>query len=208
MNRIDHDARLLKIIEDLDHRPSLLLHSCCAPCSSYCLIQLLDSFDITCFYCNPNITDSEEYEKRLAELIRLAEALNDEYDPVKRGYDPIRVIDAGYDPHHFIQAVRSAGLEDCPEGGKRCEMCFGMRLGRTYEEAAARGFEYFATTLTISPLKNAQLINSIGYSVAEGGKVSYLPSDFKKRDGYKQSIELSRKYDLYRQNYCGCIYSR
>lgn len=209
MNRINYDELLFRITQDLDHRPALLLHSCCAPCSSYCLIRMLPHFDITCFYYNPNITDINEYEKRFAELERLAGMLNEEYDPVKNGYAPIAVMRGDYEPELFMETVKARELQECPEGGKRCEMCFDMRLRRTYEVAAQKGFEYFTTTLTISPLKDAQLINSIGFYIAEDASgVKWLPSDFKKRDGFKQSIELSRKYGLYRQNYCGCVFSR
>ncbi|MCR5672164.1 MAG: epoxyqueuosine reductase QueH [Lachnospiraceae bacterium] len=188
-----------KIVSSLDHRPKLLLHSCCAPCSSYCLVYLLDHFDITCFYYNPNITDKDEYDKRVAELHRLVTAINSEYA------SSIRIIDGPYEPDVFVSAVEKENLASCPEGGNRCKMCFSMRLMKAYEAARSGGFEYYTTTLTISPLKDAKVINTIGYEI--GGQM-WLPSDFKKHDGYKQSIELSRKYDLYRQNYCGCDYSK
>ncbi len=157
-------------------------------------------FDITCLYYNPNITDEDEYNKRLAELVRFCET-------VSKG---IEVIDGGYDPSSFISRVEAAGLAQCPEGGKRCEMCFSMRLGKAYEVAAALGYDYFTTTLTISPLKDAKIINRTGYAIADAHKEgpAWLPSDFKKNDGYKRSIELSREYGLYRQNYCGCEMSR
>lgn len=208
MNDINYDKELRKITGSLATRPKLMLHSCCAPCSSYCLIYLLPYFDITCLYYNPNITEKDEYDKRVAELVRLADMLNEEYDPSKKGWGNISVIEGDYEPEKFIDAVRSEGLEECPEGGRRCGMCFTMRLQKTYELAADNGFDYFTTTLTISPLKNAKVINDIGYSIAEGGKVMWLPSDFKKNDGYKRSVELSAKYELYRQNYCGCWLSR
>ena len=208
MNRINYDEKLSEIIRGLDHRPVLLMHSCCAPCSSYCLIYLMPYFDITCYYYNPNITDDGEYEKRARELERLADMLNDEFDPVRQGHAPVTVITGRYDPDSFIEEVRSRGLEDCPERGSRCGMCFDMRLRETYREAERAGAEYFTTTLTISPQKDAQLINSIGYGISEGGeRTKWLPSDFKKRDGYRKSVELSGKYGLYRQNYCGCVYS-
>lgn len=204
---VNYAKELDKIIRTLDHRPKLLLHSCCAPCSSYCLIYLLEHFDITCFYYNPNITDAGEYEKRVAELRRLVDTLNDEYSLTDSC--SIKIIEGDYEPDRFVRAAEEGDLTSCPEGGERCRMCFGMRLGKTYEEACSEGFEYFTTTLTISPLKDAKLINSIGYTLSEGSDGPlWLPSDFKKNDGYKQSIELSRKYDLYRQNYCGCEYSR
>ena len=205
---VNYATELDRIIGSLDHRPGLLLHCCCAPCSSYCLIYLLPYFDITCYYYNPNITDEDEYIKRYDELVRLAGAINGEYLTGNDRSD-IKVINGEYEPGRFISAVEGSDLSSQPEGGSRCEMCFGMRLGKTYETALAGGFEYFTTTLTISPLKNARLINSIGYSLQEVPEgPGWLPSDFKKKDGYKQSIELSRKYDLYRQNYCGCMYSK
>ena len=203
LNNVNFQKELEKIISSLENRPRLLLHSCCAPCSSYCLIYLLPHFDITCYYYNPNITDMDEYDKRFAELVRLAGAINEEYG------SKIQVIDADHDQDKFLDAVKEGDLAGCAEGGKRCEMCFSMRLQKSYEKAVADGFDYFTTTLTISPLKDAKLINLIGSSLAEkGGKSTmWLPSDFKKNDGYRQSVELSRKYDLYRQNYCGCIYA-
>ncbi|MBO4903696.1 MAG: epoxyqueuosine reductase QueH [Lachnospiraceae bacterium] len=208
MNRINYRKELDTLISGLSARPRLLLHSCCAPCSSYCLVYLLDHFDITCFYYNPNITDADEYEKRASELERLVGALNEEYSSRLTSGIPIQVIRGDYEPDRFLDAVRSEDLAGCPEGGKRCEMCFSMRLKKAYDAALAGGFDYFTTTLTISPLKDADLINRIGYGIADGGNVLWLPSDFKKKDGYKQSIELSKKYGLYRQNYCGCDFSK
>ena len=154
---VNYAKELDKIIRTLDHRPKLLLHSCCAPCSSYCLIYLLEHFDITCFYYNPNITDADEYKKRVAELRRLVATLNDEYSLTDS--HPIKIIEGDYEPDRFIRSVENENLAACPEGGQRCRMCFGMRLKKTYEEANLGNFEYFTTTLTISPLKNAQLIN-------------------------------------------------
>ena len=210
MNTINFAKELEKITASLTDRQKLLLHSCCAPCSSYCLIYLLPYFDITCFYYNPNITDREEYEKRLNELHRLVDILNRENEG-KPGITPIDVINGPHDADMFISQVKAGGLAECPEGGERCNMCFTMRLRKTYETALAGGYDWFTTTLTISPLKDAKLINLIGESLASGvssdGPV-WLPSDFKKNDGFKQSVELSRKYDLYRQDYCGCIYSK
>jgi len=204
---VNYAKELEKIIDSLDKRPRLLLHCCCAPCSSYCLIYLLPHFDITCYYYNPNITDADEYNKRVTELKRLVAAINGEYSLT--GSHQIAIIEGDYEPDRFIRAAQEGDLTSCPEGGERCRMCFGMRLGKAYEEARSGDFGYFTTTLTISPLKDAKLINSIGYALSERSDGPlWLPSDFKKNDGYKQSIELSRKYDLYRQNYCGCEYSR
>ncbi|WWR15010.1 epoxyqueuosine reductase QueH [Lachnospiraceae bacterium JLR.KK008] len=179
----------------------LFLHSCCAPCSSYVLVYLREFFRITVFYYNPNITDEEEYRKRAKEQKRLIAALNEE----EVGF-PIRVQEGCYDPQRFLQAVK--GLEQCPEGQERCRRCFALRLGETAKQAAAQGFDYMTTTLTISPLKNAQTLNEIGQQTAQACGTVFLPCDFKKKEGYKQSIELSRKYDLYRQDYCGCVFSR
>lgn len=205
VNNINYQSELDKISEGLKIsgiRPKLLLHSCCAPCSSYCLIYLREYFDITSFYYNPNISDESEYVKRFNELVRLANALNGESHP---GAD-IEVVDGLYGSEVFFAAAK--GLEREPERGARCTECFRLRLGKTAEYAAENGFDYFTTSLTISPLKNAALINSVGMAVAEQNGAVWLPSDFKKRGGYQQSIELSKKYNLYRQNYCGCDFSR
>jgi len=181
--------------------PGLLLHSCCAPCSSYCLEYLCKYFDITVFYYNPNISIEEEYRKRVEEQKRLIDAYNKE----EKGY-PISVIEGDYEPQLFFEMAK--GYETCPEGGERCFRCFDMRLRRTAELAKEQGYDYFATTLTISPLKNAAKINEIGQLLSSEYEVSWLPSDFKKKNGYKRSIELSAEYDLYRQNYCGCAFSK
>ena len=194
-------ARLKRERAAGDPLPSLLLHSCCAPCSSYCMQYLRQFFQITVFYYNPNISEREEYEKRAAEQKRLIVAYNEE-DP---GH-PIRVQDGDYEPDCFFQLVK--GYENCPEGGERCFLCYRQRLEKTAKEASAGGYDYFCTTLSISPLKNAAKINEIGSELAEQYGVAWLPSDFKKKDGYKQSVTLSGEYGLYRQDYCGCVYSR
>lgn len=194
MNARNFDRLLTEEIERLDGRKKLLLHCCCAPCSSACLERLKESFDITVLFYNPNIED-EEYLRRKHELLRLIE---------ETGW--AKILDCEHDTKEFYRAV--SGLEHEKEGGKRCEACFKLRLEKTAELAESGGFDYFATTLTISPLKNAELINSIGENLAEGKKVKWLYSDFKKRDGYLRSIRLCEKYGLYRQNYCGCVYSR
>lgn len=181
--------------------PRLFLHSCCAPCSSYVLEYLSPYFAITVFYFNPNISESEEYRKRMAEQKRLIEAYNEE----QKGY-PIYIVEGDYEPGRFFGMA--GGLEDCPEGGERCFRCFDLRLRETAKRAEEGGFDYFATTLTISPLKNARKINEIGEGLSQEYKVKWLPSDFKKKDGYKRSIELSARYGLYRQNYCGCVFSK
>lgn len=177
--------------------PSLLLHVCCAPCASAVLERLIDHFAITIAYYNPNITEEAEYRYRYAELRRYVAA---------RGMDAIRFLEVDYDPDAFLKMAR--GREEDPEGGARCALCFRQRLRYTAERAKEGGFDYFATTLTVSPLKNAGVINAVGEEVAREVGAVYLPSDFKKKDGYLRSIALSREYNLYRQNYCGCIFSR
>ena len=177
--------------------PRLLLHACCAPCSSSVLEYLSPHFDITLFYFNPNITPEEEYRKRVAELHRLVSEA--EYP------NPVAIIEGRYDSSEFFDMAR--GLEDLPEGGERCAKCYRLRLEETAKQAAAGGYEYFTTTLSVSPYKNAQKLNAIGSELSEKYGVKYLLSDFKKKDGYRRSIELSAQYGLYRQNYCGCVYS-
>ncbi len=178
--------------------PALLIHACCAPCSSYVLEYLSNYFYITILYYNPNITEHEEYEYRLREEAHLISELPARY--------PIKLIEGRYDPDEYFSAVK--GLENEPEGGARCAVCFELRLREAAKACREIGADYFLTTLTISPLKNAERINEIGARIAEEYGVKYLPSDFKKKNGYKRSIELSREYGLYRQNYCGCVFSR
>jgi hypothetical protein len=178
--------------------PSLLLHSCCAPCSSYVLEYLSDYFRITVLYYNPNIYPEEEYAHRVAEQKRLIRQLPARY--------PISILEGRFEPQEFYEAVH--GLEKIPEGGARCHACFRLRLEESARTASRGGFDYFTTTLTISPLKNAAILNEIGEELAGQYHVRWLPSDFKKKNGYKRSIELSAEYDLYRQDYCGCVFSR
>ena len=178
--------------------PTLLLHACCAPCSSAVLEYLSRFFAITLLYYNPNIAPYEEYEKREAELRRLVR----EMDVVH----PVQLLPCGYDGQAYCQAVE--GLEGEPEGGKRCTACFRLRLEYTARQAAKLHFDYFTTTLSISPLKNARLLNQLGEEMGEKYGVAHLPSDFKKKDGYKRSVELSKVYGLYRQDYCGCVFSK
>ncbi len=177
--------------------PTLLLHSCCAPCSSYVLEYLSEYFRITVHYYNPNITDKEEYEKRVKEQKRLIKEL-----PAK---NPISFTEGEYCPDRFFEI--SKGLEAIPEGGERCFRCYRLRLSEAADYAKEKGFDFFTTTLSISPMKNAAKLNEIGGEEAERVGVPYLFSDFKKREGYKRSIVLSAEYGLYRQSYCGCIYS-
>lgn len=185
--------------------PRLLLHSCCAPCSSYVLEYLRKHFRITVFYYNPNISAEPEYQKRAEEQKRLIAAYNEQAGmQTAHGY-PIGIMEGDYRPEVFYEAVR--GMEDCPEGGERCFVCYRLRLEKTALLAKEGGYDYFATTLSISPLKNARKLNEIGEELAAVYGVPWLPSDFKKKDGYKRSIQLSAEYGLYRQNYCGCVYS-
>lgn len=239
VNKVNYSKELEKRIQGFQRNgevPKLLLHACCAPCSSHCLEYLREFFDVTVFFYNPNITEREEYYKRVAEEKRLIKEYNKQVDT--QNFDGMRsdekarkigIIEGEYDVNEYLDAVR--GLEDVPEGGERCRKCFELRLRETAEIAAKEGFEYFTTTLTISPLKNADVLNEVGAQAAEyvnekiavgmqalgggfgengddGGKVVFLPSDFKKKEGYKRSIELSQKFGLYRQDYCGCGFSK
>lgn len=199
MNKINYQKETDSVIESLNGTvPTLLLHSCCAPCSSYTLEYLSRYFSITVFYFNPNISPKAEFDKRFAEQKRLIETLPSE--------NKISLICGDYNYDEFLNIAR--GYESVPEGGERCFRCYRMRLEKTAELAKQNGFDYFCTTLSISPLKNSKKINEIGFDVAEKYGVKWLPSDFKKREGYKRSIELSREYDLYRQNFCGCVFSK
>ncbi len=178
--------------------PKLMLHACCACCASYVLEYLSQHFDIYLLYSNPNITEEDEYNYRLSELKRLVDEM-----PLSQ---EVKIVECEYTPSEYMRAVK--GLENEPERGSRCSVCFEMRLKTTAQYAAKYGCDYFATTLTISPLKNSSIINSIGESVSDDIGVAYLPTDFKKKNGYKRSIELSKEYSLYRQNYCGCVFSK
>ncbi len=201
MNSTNFQKELDKIIETLTRNgevPSLLLHSCCAPCSSYTLEYLSNYFKITLLYYNPNIAPAEEYEKRVKEQERLIHELTPKH--------PIQFIAEKYEPHEFYDKVR--GLEKEPEGGERCFVCYRLRMERAAQYAKKLGCNYFTTTLTISPLKNAEKINEIGNELSGIYHVNHLPSDFKKKGGYQRSIQLSKEHNLYRQNYCGCIFSK
>lgn len=190
--------RELAEIARREGRPRLLLHSCCAPCSSAVLERLTDWFDLTVFYYNPNIAPEEEFLRRAEEQRRLIAELPHAHE--------IQFRCGEYESEAFEALAR--GLEDMPEGGERCTRCFRLRLGKTAALAAREGFDYFTTTLSISPLKDAQRLNAIGGELAEQFGVAYLFSDFKKKNGYKRSCELSVQYELYRQNYCGCRFSQ
>ncbi|MBR5475145.1 MAG: epoxyqueuosine reductase QueH [Lachnospiraceae bacterium] len=204
MQNRNYQKELEKMIERHTRegeKPRLLLHSCCAPCSSHCLEYLKDKFEITVFYYNPNIWPEEEYHMRVEEQARLIQDMN-----AKLPGADISLIVGSYDPERF--SAMAAGKETLPEGGERCFGCFSFRLFEAAKEAKAGGFDYFTTTLTISPLKNAPKLNEIGETLAKQLDVAWLPSDFKKKNGYLRSTQLSEEYGLYRQNYCGCEFSR
>lgn len=198
---INYDLKMEEIISSNQKEgkiPTLLLHACCAPCSSAVLERIAKYFKITILYYNPNISDKEEYDKRVEELEKLVASLKVE--------NTINVIKGRYDPKEFFDAVR--GIENLGEGSKRCFECYRLRLEETVKKAKELGFDYFTTTLSISPYKNSKVLNEIGYSLEEKYNILYLCADFKKKNGYKRSIELSSTYNLYRQDYCGCIYSK
>ena len=202
MNNVNYARQLDHLLEQPETKGKhLFLHSCCAPCSSYVLEYLRSFFSITVFYYNPNITEDAEYRKRVIEqkrLIGIFNAMGDAY--------PIEIVEGDYVPEQFF--AMSRGYEKCPEGGERCFRCYEMRLRETALQAKKAEADYFTTTLTISPLKNAAKINEIGQQLSEELEVPFLPSDFKNKNGYKRSVELSKEYDLYRQDYCGCIFSK
>lgn len=199
MQKVNYGRSLDDKIAQLEkngEKPSLLLHACCAPCSSHTLTFLEDHFEITLYFFNPNIAPEEEHDFRLTELKRLVEEMRLN----------INIIEEHYDPTPFFDLAK--GLEKLPERGERCKRCIEYRLRKTGEKAQGLGFDYFTTTLTISPHKDCQFINECGAMIASNLDTDYLFSDFKKHEGYKHSIELSKQYNLYRQNYCGCIYSK
>lgn len=200
----DKDFEQVKTSADKAHPPRLLLHVCCAPCATACLLRIVDSFDVTLFYANDNIYPAEEWQKRLGEVRRLTDIVNSglfevqSIAPVKLQVPPLR-------PERFFDVAR--GLEAEREGGGRCAKCFELRLGDARDYALSEGFDLFCTTLTISPYKNSLLLNEIGQSLQTDG-LRWLNADFKKQDGYKQSIRLCQKYGIYRQHYCGCVFSQ
>ena len=200
MNTVNYQKVLDRTIDEIVSQqkvPRLLLHSCCAPCSSYCIEYLSEFFEITVFYYNPNISPEDEYLKRVAEQKKLIMEM-----PTKH---PVHFLEGKYEPEKFFEMAK--GLEQVPEGGERCFKCYALRLDAAASAAKEGGFDYFTTTLSISPLKNADKLTEIGVKLADKYGVQYLQSDFKKKNGYKRSIELSSEYGLYRQDYCGCEYS-
>lgn len=193
--------------ENKDKKPSMLLHSCCGPCSTAVIERLIDRYDLTVYFYNPNITNEGEYDKRLDTEKKFIDEYN-KYLMEKNGTDSdvtVKLIEGEYDPENYLIAVK--GLEEEPENGDRCTKCFEVRMRKTAEEAERLGFENFATTLSVSPHKNTNKINKIGYELEKEFKPAFLDESFKKKDGFKRSTELSREYGLYRQNYCGCIFS-
>lgn len=195
MNKVNYNAEMKKTLQSFGgEKKKLLLHACCAPCSSSCLERLKDFFQISVLFYNPNIED-EEYSKRKAELVRFVK---------ETGW--AEIAPCGHDTSSFYSAVK--GLEKCKEDGERCAVCFTLRLEEAAKTAKAGGYDYFCTTLTLSPLKNAELINSIGGGLGEKYGVKWLFSDFKKENGYLRSLRLSEEHSLYRQNYCGCVFSQ
>ena len=200
LQKINYQKEIEKLLTQFEAEqrvPTLLIHSCCAPCSSYVLEYLSEYFKITVFYYNPNIYPESEYTKRIAEQQKLIRDMKFRY--------PVSFLAGEYDKEKFYEMA--AGMEDLKEGGARCMKCYELRLSEAARQAVAGGFEYFTTTLSISPMKNAQKLNEIGLRVGEEYGVKYLVSDFKKKNGYKRSIELSKEYGLYRQDYCGCEFS-
>ena len=199
--KINYQKELDKILIKLGQEqrvPTLLIHSCCAPCSSYVLEYLSEYFEITVFYYNPNIYPESEYTKRIVEQQKLIQDMDFKH--------PVSFMAGEYEKEKFY--AMSEGMEHLKEGGARCMKCYELRLSEAAKQAAAGGFDYFTTTLSISPMKNAQRLNEIGVRVGKEHGVEYLVSDFKKKNGYKRSVELSKEYGLYRQDYCGCIFSR
>ena len=196
MNKPDFNKIMLARLEEFNKGSlkKVLLHSCCAPCSTACIERLKDKCELSVFYYNPNIDTIAEYSLREGEQKRYCDSVN------------IPFISLGYESEKFYQAVK--GLENEKEGGSRCEKCFYLRLKKTAEYAKENGYDFFSTTLTVSPLKNAEKINAVGTQIEKEVGISFLPSDFKKDNGYKRSVELSKENQLYRQNYCGCKFSK
>ena len=200
MNKINYQKELDKLIAKFTEEgrvPSLLLHSCCAPCSSYCIEYLSQYFHVTVFYYNPNIYPDDEYYHRVKEQQRFINEFPTKY--------PVDFIEGDYDKSSFYDIAK--GLEREPEKGKRCHKCYDLRLRRTATVAKEKMFDFFSTTLTISPMKDSQVLNEIGEAIGKELGVNWLYSDFKKKEGYKRSTEISKEYDMYRQDYCGCVYS-
>jgi predicted adenine nucleotide alpha hydrolase (AANH) superfamily ATPase len=201
MGREQNDAEMFGLSLE-QRKPSILLHACCGPCSTSCVERLAPDYQITVYYYNPNITDREEYYLRRDTLLQFIRAFNEEHtDSYFVSY-----LEGEHDPGRYI--AKCGPLADEPEGGRRCLACFALRLGETDRQAKAHGFDYFTTTLSVSPHKNAENLHRAGQEAARAFGVRYLPADFKKRNGYLRSLRLSAEYSLYRQDYCGCLYSK
>lgn len=199
-NKINYDLLQKKQLNDIKNsatKPKLLIHACCAPCSTACLEKIINYFDITVYFYNPNITNESEYNKRLIELQNYLKSVYG---------DTISLVYDIYESQQFLNAVK--GYENEPEGGKRCQICYALRLDKTANYAKTNGYDYFTTTLSVSPHKNAEWLNKMGENLSSKYNVNYLYADFKKQGGYLRSIELSKQNNLYRQNYCGCEFSK
>lgn len=197
MQKANYENQMWEILNQQKEKPAVLLHACCAPCSSACLEKLAEKANVTLFFYNPNILPEQEYQYRLSELKRFVGAF-----PPAKG---VQVIAGAYEPEKFLEFAKE--LADEPERGKRCQKCIAMRLRKTAEQAVSLEADYIATTLTLSPHKDVEFINQEGFCIQAETGVQWLPTDFKKKEGYKRSIELSREYGLYRQNFCGCPFS-
>lgn len=207
MEKTNYQKELEKILATVDKnkKPSLLLHACCGPCSSYVIEYLASFFDITIFYYNPNIYPSEEYFRRLDELKNFLPRFPAAVD------NKVKIVEANYNPQEFYDAVDVANNPDLktePERGERCRRCYEFRLKKSFDYAVQNGFDFFTTTLSISPYKDAEKINTIGYTFVSTDKTNYLPADFKKKSGFLRSTQISKEYGLYRQDYCGCVFSK
>lgn len=202
--KINYDRVLQKMVQEWEKeafRPKILLHSCCAPCSTYTLEYLTKYADVDIYFANSNIHPATEYERRRLVQEKFVQDFNRDYGT------NIQLISAPYEPQKFVQMIQEAKLEEAPEGGDRCHLCFDMRLSSVADKAAKLGYDYFASALTVSPHKNSQVINEVGLDVEEEHAVSYLPSDFKKNNGYRRTVEMCKIYDIYRQCYCGCVFA-
>lgn len=201
--KVNYDVAFCNQIATLGKKDKLLLHVCCSPCATYCLTRLLQHFDVTLFFANDNVTDKQEYDLRLSQVQKLVDVVNAGKYEVKPKY-PVKLVALPQVCNNFFDVVKDFAQER--EGGQRCNVCFELRLRQTRDYARQYGFDYFCTTLTVSPYKNSQLLNQIGNDLASDD-LTWLNADFKKHDGYNQSVALSNKYELYRQHYCGCCYS-
>lgn len=199
--RVNYDHVLKEVIQSWEDRPKVLMHSCCAPCSTVMLEEMSKVADITVYFSNSNIYPRSEYERRALVQKKFIDDFNKDFST------EVGFIEAPYKPNEFVKMVREGKLENEPEGGKRCTACFDMRLDSVAKKAQELGFDYFGSALTLSPHKNSQMINNVGFEVQKFYKTAYLPSDFKKNNGYKRSIDICKAYDVYRQCYCGCIFA-